>query len=175
MSGGEATRARTVALALGSNLGSREEFLAEARQRLEARVAPLEAVSRIYETEPVGPPGQGRYLNQVVLLRTAAHPEALLETILEIEVELGRTRSVRWGPRTIDIDILLCGGEIWETGRVTVPHPEMPARAFVLVPLAELLPGWRDPRTGTTVTGMLALCDSAGVRLWEPGAARRTG
>jgi 2-amino-4-hydroxy-6-hydroxymethyldihydropteridine diphosphokinase len=164
---------RAVALALGSNLGSREEFLAQARNRLEARLGPLTGVSRVYETEPVGPPGQGRYLNQVVLLRSSAHPDALIETIRAIEAELGRTRGVPWGPRTIDVDLLLCNGEIWETELATVPHPGLPGRAFVLAPLAELLPGWRHPRTGATVTEMLAGCDTTGVGCWD--GARATG
>jgi len=166
---------RTVALALGSNLGSREEFLAQARNRLEARLGPLTGVSRIYETEPVGPPGQGRYLNQVVLLRTGAHPDALVATVQGIEAELGRTREVRWGPRTIDIDLLLCDGEVWETELATVPHPGLPERAFVLVPLAELLPAWRHPRTGVTVTEMLAACDATGVGRWPGGPAAGPG
>jgi 2-amino-4-hydroxy-6-hydroxymethyldihydropteridine diphosphokinase len=153
---------RVVALALGSNLGCREEFLAEARKRLEARFGPMAAVSRVYETDPVGPPGQGRYLNQVVLVRSGMHPEALLEAIAQIETELGRTRETRWGPRTIDIDILLCDGETWETERVTVPHPELAVRAFVLAPLAELLPEWCHPRSGASVAEMLARCDLGG-------------
>jgi 2-amino-4-hydroxy-6-hydroxymethyldihydropteridine diphosphokinase len=160
---------RTVALALGSNLGSREEFLAQARDRLEGRLGWMTGQSRIYETDPVGPPGQGRYLNQVVLIRSGAHPDALMETIREIEVELGRAREVRWGPRTIDVDVLLCDGELWETDRATVPHPELPVRAFVLAPLAELLPEWRHPRSGASVAEMLAQCDSTGVGLWKPG------
>jgi 2-amino-4-hydroxy-6-hydroxymethyldihydropteridine diphosphokinase len=173
MNGQHPGATRTVALALGSNLGSREEFLAQARNRLEARLGPFTSVSRIYETEPVGPPGQGRYLNQVVLLRSGAHPDALIETVQGIEAELGRTRDVPWGPRTIDVDLLLCDGEIWETGLATVPHPGLPGRAFVLAPLAELLPGWVHPRTGATVTEMLAACDATGVRGWD--GARATG
>ena len=157
---------RTVALALGSNLGSREEFLAQARTRLEARLGPFTGVSRVYETEPVGPPGQGRYLNQVILLRSGAHPDALIETARGIEAELGRTRDVPWGPRTIDVDLLLCDGETWETPVATVPHPGLPGRAFVLAPLAELLPEWVHPRTGATVSEMLAACDVTGVRRW---------
>lgn len=167
--------ARTVALALGSNLGSREEFLAQARQRLEVRLGPLTGISRVYETEPVGPPGQDRYLNQVVLLRTDIHPDALVMTAQGIETELGRTREVPWGPRTIDIDLLLCDGEVWETGLVTVPHPGLSDRAFVLAPLAELLPGWRHPRTGATVNAMLAACDATGVRCWSGGSVAGLG
>jgi len=157
---------RQVALALGSNLFLREEFLAQARKWLEAKLGPLDAVSGIYETDPVGPPGQGRYLNQVVVLHSRQHPEAMLEVIRGIETELGRTREVRWGPRTIDIDILLCGDEVWSTPRLTVPHPELPARAFVLVPLAELLPEWRHPGSGASVAEMLAACGREGVRRW---------
>jgi 2-amino-4-hydroxy-6-hydroxymethyldihydropteridine diphosphokinase len=181
MSGHLPGATRTVALALGSNLWSREEFLAQARKRLEARLGPLTGVSRIYETEPVGPPGQGRYLNQVVLLRSGAHPDALIETLLAIEVELGRTRRERWGPRTIDVDLLLCDGEVWETDSATVPHPGLPERAFVLAPLADLLPGWRHPRIGATVSDMLAACDATGVRCWngtratEPAAGPGAG
>jgi 2-amino-4-hydroxy-6-hydroxymethyldihydropteridine diphosphokinase len=173
-SGPEFAAIRTVALALGSNLGTREEVLAQTRKRLEGRLGPMIGLSQIYETDPVGPPGQGRYLNQVVLIRSGAHPDALIETIHEIEVELGRAREVRWGPRTIDVDILLCNGEVWDTDRAAVPHPELPVRAFVLAPLAELLPEWRHPRSGASVVEMLAQCDSTGVRRWKPGNATGT-
>jgi 2-amino-4-hydroxy-6-hydroxymethyldihydropteridine diphosphokinase len=74
---------------------------------------------------------------------------------------------MRWGPRTIDIDLLLCDGEIWATERARVPHPELAGRPFVLVPLAELMPGWRDPRSGANVAEMLARCGRAGVRHWD--------
>ncbi|MBD3235566.1 MAG: 2-amino-4-hydroxy-6-hydroxymethyldihydropteridine diphosphokinase [Candidatus Eisenbacteria bacterium] len=159
---------RPVAIALGSNLGDRAALLGAARERIAADIAPLEGVSRIYETDPVGPP-QPCYLNQVVLLRSAASPEAILATLLGIEHALGRVRTApaRHGPRRIDCDLLLCGETERRASRLTLPHPRMSQRAFVLVPLVELLPDWRHPREGWTVRERLACVGRAGVRPWR--------
>ncbi len=166
---GEGGDDRWVAIALGSNLGSRELSLARAREAIAARLGPLARISRIYETDPVGPPDQPRYLNQVVLLRSARAPEELLGTLLEIESELGRTRGRRWGPRTIDIDLLLCGTVTHSSAQVTVPHPRMHMRAFVLAPLAELLPEWRHPLHGASVVELLAACGRDGIKPYAGG------
>lgn len=162
--------AQTIAIALGSNLGDRSRQLARARERLAERIGPLQRISQTYETEPVGPAGQPRYLNQVVSLESASDAEDLLAILLDIERELGRKSRERWGPREIDLDLLLCGQEIRTTHRLELPHPRLHERAFVLVPLSEVLPDWRHPRLGLTVTEMLARVDRRGVTRWKGDA-----
>ena len=135
-------------VALGSNLGDRSGHLAHALSALaELPSTTLVASSAVRETDPVGPPGQGPYLNAVAELRTALAPRALLAALLAIELARGRDRSreVRFGPRTLDLD-LLCwgtavpGGDRLDAPGLTVPHPRMHERSFVLEPLAELAP-----------------------------------
>jgi 2-amino-4-hydroxy-6-hydroxymethyldihydropteridine diphosphokinase len=128
-----------VALALGSNLGDRVANLQGALDALIVSdiLSEVEA-SSIYETEPVGGPDQGRYLNAVLKGFTQLLPEALLAAIHNIEDELGRVRSVRWGPRTVDIDILAYGQEVWDTEELVIPHPRAHERAFVLLPWSEI-------------------------------------
>lgn len=121
-------------------------------------------VSGLYETEPVGPPGQADYLNQVVVIETEQSPEALLEMALEIEDELGRERRERWGPRTIDLDLLLYGDLALSGCALTLPHPRLHERSFVLVPLAEVMPDWVHPRLGTSVRALRDAIGDAGVR-----------
>jgi 2-amino-4-hydroxy-6-hydroxymethyldihydropteridine diphosphokinase len=167
---------RRVALALGSNLGAREAHLDAARRAIAAGLGEPVAVSRIYETEPVGPAGQGRYLNQVVVLESDAGAEVIVERLLGIERALGRVRAQRWGPRTIDIDLLLCGEETHTGALASVPHPRLAGRAFVLAPLAEVMPDWRHPGSGVSVREMLAACDARGVEVWSgAGRAGRDG
>jgi len=124
-------------LALGSNLGDRRAHLRLAMSRLPDVVA----VSGLYETDPVGgPPGQGAYLNCVVELRTTRTPRELLAVAQAAEAAAQRTRDERWGPRTLDVDVLLVGDEIVDEPDLIVPHPRMWERGFVLVPLADLAP-----------------------------------
>ena len=129
-------------VALGSNLGDREENLTAARAALAGGVLAQSAASSIYETAPWGPVPQGRYLNQVVRGTTALPPRALLLRLLTIERALGRDResSPRYGPRTIDLDILLYDELEWAEPDLKIPHPRLLERAFVLVPLAEIAP-----------------------------------
>ncbi|MBP7669351.1 MAG: 2-amino-4-hydroxy-6-hydroxymethyldihydropteridine diphosphokinase [Candidatus Eisenbacteria bacterium] len=160
---------RWVALALGSNQGDREALLARAREAVAALYGPLERVSNIYETEPVGPPGQGPYLNQVVLLSAQARAEEMIASLQAIEAKLGRKRAAgeeRWGPRPIDIDILLEEGTVRRTPDLVLPHPRLHERAFVLAPLAEVLPEWRHPLLGKTVLELLAATGRQGTALW---------
>ena len=128
---------RRAFVALGSNLGDRSALL---RGGL-AQLPDVVAVSPIYETAPVGgPAGQGPYLTLVAELRTAATPRELLGVAQRAEVAAGRTRKERWGPRTLDVDILLVGDLVVEEPDLQVPHPRMWERGFVLVPLADLAP-----------------------------------
>lgn len=131
---------RDVFVALGANLGDRSATLAAAREALAALAGVrLVAASRDFETDPIGgPAGQPPYLNAVVELACELTPEALLEELRRIEAAHGRVRTVANGPRTLDLDLLLFGPRIIQTPELTVPHPRMWGREFVLVPLREV-------------------------------------
>ena len=135
------TEARAAYLSLGANLGNREKTLREAVRRLAAAdgVKAL-AVSSLYETVPWGKTDQPSFLNIAVSLQTTLLPEELLALAQDVETELGRVRHERWGPRTIDVDILHVDGVERNTPTLTLPHPYITERAFVLSPLAELAP-----------------------------------
>ncbi|MDQ1256306.1 MAG: 2-amino-4-hydroxy-6-hydroxymethyldihydropteridine diphosphokinase [Candidatus Hydrogenedentes bacterium] len=152
-----------VHLSLGSNMGDRLVYLRAALAALagldRTRVG---AYSRVYETEPVGEVQQPRFLNMAVEIETALEPLELLDCIQGIETELGRMRELPWGPRTIDIDIVLWGAERIASDRLTVPHKEFRKRAFVLEPLAEIAPEAVDPETGMTVEELAAQDDLLG-------------
>jgi 2-amino-4-hydroxy-6-hydroxymethyldihydropteridine diphosphokinase len=146
-------------VALGSNLGDRWANLATGV----AQLPDVVALSRVYETDPVGgPPGQARYLNMVVELRTSAPPLELLAAAQRAETVAGRARTVRWGPRTLDVDILLIDDLVIDVPGFQVPHPRMWERGFVLMPLADLAPeivGGRlddEMMAGVAVAGTLA-------------------
>jgi len=135
---------KMVYLSLGSNLGDRSGNLQGALARLEA-LGKVVAVSSFYETEPVDLAAQPWFLNCAVKLDTEKMPKQLLGNILELEQEMGRRRNLQKGPRTIDIDILLFGTSIVETLGLTIPHPALHQRRFVLEPLAEIAPEVRHP------------------------------
>lgn len=140
-----------VALGLGSNLGDRLENLRRAVGAL-SEAGRLEGVSSVYETPPAGYADQPDFLNMVVLLRTSHAPRRLLEFLEGVEAEAGRKRSFRNAPRTLDIDIILYGREVVRQTGLTVPHPRWKERSFVVVPLREVAPEWRDPESGRTVS-----------------------
>jgi 2-amino-4-hydroxy-6-hydroxymethyldihydropteridine diphosphokinase len=124
-------------LGLGSNLGDRLSYLLRAVDALRRRGIRVMRSSRVYETEPVGPP-QPDYLNAVIEADTDLPAHALLDACLDVEAELGRERTERWGPRVIDVDVLTFGAEVIDEPGLHVPHPRMHERAFVLIPLLEL-------------------------------------
>jgi len=136
-----AKEAVTCYLGLGSNIGDRRANLTEAVQRL-AQIPALEIVrtSSIYETAPVGPQDQPDFLNQVAQAEVSCSGRRLLELVQRIEQDMGRVHTRRWGERIIDIDILLYGDEMVDKPDLQIPHPQMLARQFVLVPLAEIAP-----------------------------------
>jgi len=153
-----------VFVALGSNLGDREEHLRRAmRQLAESEGIHPVALSPIYETEPVGPP-QGRYLNAVAELRTRLAARLLLERMQAIELAAGRQRAERNGPRSLDLDLLLYADRRIDEPGLTVPHPRLHERAFVLVPLRDLAPDVVHPQLGLTVAALAERVGTAGVR-----------
>jgi len=143
-------------LGLGSNLGNRLAFLQRAVAMLDDAAGVLvTGVSRVYETDPVGGTEQPRFLNAVVRVETSLTPRGLLDLATEIERDGSRVRAERWGPRTLDLDILLFGSREVEEPDLVIPHPRMADRAFVLIPLLDLAPGGALP-DGRPLAGLLA-------------------
>jgi len=161
----------TAYIGLGSNLGDRAgNLLMGIRGMLEAGLA-VSRLSQIYETEPMETFPQPTFLNMVAELRADAlpPPEELMERLLRVEESLGRTRGLARGPRSIDLDLLLYGNETRDTQLLTLPHPRLHLRRFVLVPLTELAPQLVHPRLNKTITQLLeALEDDSDVKPWRP-------
>jgi len=127
-------------LGLGSNLGNRRKNIKKALDHLaKTRGIKIEKTSRIYETKAIGGPLQGKFLNAAIKIKTSLTPHLLLKTVKNIEKDLGRRRTVRWGPREIDLDILLYGNKIIKRKNLIIPHPRMFSREFVLRPLREII------------------------------------
>lgn len=155
-------------ISIGTNMGDREEFLNRAVESLSATdgIVSVER-SSIYETAPVGVTDQADFLNIVVRIGTELTPFELLAECQRIESELGRVRTIRWGPRTADLDILLYNDDCIDSETLTIPHPRMRDRAFVLIPLTELAPECIDPVTGGRLCEEQVMQDG-GVELWKP-------
>lgn len=153
------------AIGLGSNLGDRARHIADAVGSL-AETGSLVRVSSLYETAPVGGPEQGPYLNAVVVIETELPVRDLLARCLEIEREHGRERRERWGPRTLDLDVLLYGQQLVTGPDLTVPHPRMTERRFVLEPLLEAWPDAALP-DGTPLSGFIGGVTDQKVRKLE--------
>jgi 2-amino-4-hydroxy-6-hydroxymethyldihydropteridine diphosphokinase len=155
---------KRVYLGLGSNIGDREGWLRKALAELEAPNLLLQRVSSVYETEPIGLPGQAWFLNMAAEFQTDLFPKQLLHRVQKIELELGRKRSIRNGPRTIDIDVLLYGDAVIHAEELEIPHPGFRRRRFVLEPLVELNAALRDPVSGQTVSRLLKQVQGQTVR-----------
>ena len=159
----------TAYVAFGSNLGDRLATLVTARRLLtdDPRIS-LIASSPLYETEPVGgPPGQPPFLNAVIELKTCLPARTLLQRCHQVEAALGRERLEAWGPRTIDLDLLFCGKEVCSGPTLTLPHPRLHLRPFVLVPLSDLARDLVHPVLGLSVGQLLAALDISGVRRYQ--------
>jgi 2-amino-4-hydroxy-6-hydroxymethyldihydropteridine diphosphokinase len=160
-------------IGLGSNLGDRESSIRQALDQL-ARTPETTVVraSSLYDTEPMGVADQPNFLNAVAQLETQLSPRQLLWNLMLIERRLGRVRTQRWGPRTIDLDLLLFGDEVLEEEGLQVPHPEMTRRSFVLVPLVEIEPLLAHPVNGESMLSLLQQLGARplvkhGSRLWN--------
>lgn len=150
-------------LGFGSNVGNRASLIRRAIEMIEQEPeVRVRAVSDLFETRPVGGPQQRNYLNAVIEIETTLAPGALLDRLQEVEALLGRRRLVRWGPRTVDIDILLFGERVIETARLVIPHPRIGERGFVLEPLSELAGDVVHPTTGQSISEMYHEAREAG-------------
>lgn len=158
-------------IGLGANLGDAEATLQSAVAAL--RTLPrcrLAGLSSLYRSAPIGPAGQGDYLNAVAALETSLPPHELLAALQAVENDHGRVREVRWGPRTLDLDLLLYGADRIATAALRVPHPELAHRNFVVVPLLELAPGAALP-DGGRLDALAVAGDPSGLSLLHPGPA----
>lgn len=163
----------TAYIGLGANLGDRAATLREAARRL-GELGAISAVSSLYETEPVGFREQPPFLNAVIALETTLSPIEVFHALIAIEHDLGRVRTFRNAPRTLDLDVLLMGDMVLDMPELTLPHPRLHERAFVLAPLAEIAPDVRHPVFGVAAADLLmALPDPSGIEVWAaPGWER---
>jgi 2-amino-4-hydroxy-6-hydroxymethyldihydropteridine diphosphokinase len=145
-------------LLIGGNMGDRKAMLATAQQEIGNACGEILQQSEVYETAAWGKTDQDAFLNQVLLVATPMDAETLLATVLDIELKMGRKREMKYGPRLMDIDILLFNNEVIDLPGLQVPHPHMQARRFVLEPLSALVPNLLHPVLGKTISQMLDQC-----------------
>jgi len=149
-------------LSLGGNLGNTREIFEGAYPLIEKKIGKISVYSSIYQTQAWGPIPQADFLNQVLLVNTSLKAESCLAEILEIEREFGRERKERWGPRTLDLDILYYGDKVIAESDLSIPHPRIAERKFILTPLAEIAPTFTDPASRKTIVTLLADCSDKG-------------
>lgn len=143
---------------LGSNRGRRKDFLSKAKKQIALHCGSIVKESSVYQTAAWGNTKQQDFLNQIIIIKTNQLPDELMKNLLHIEKELGRTRTIKFGPRTIDLDILFCDDLIYHSKTVTLPHPAIQDRRFVLVPLVELSPRKIHPVYQKTAAQLLKQC-----------------
>jgi len=148
----------SIFILLGSNLGDRQANLNHARQEISRHIGRIITTSSLYKTAAWGNTNQPDFYNQVIEMSSTLTPEKLLDGILEIEKSLGRKREAKWGPRVIDIDILLWGALLVKSSHLTIPHPEIPNRRFTLLPLNEIAPEFLHPGEKKTIRELLEVC-----------------
>jgi 2-amino-4-hydroxy-6-hydroxymethyldihydropteridine diphosphokinase len=153
----------TVYLSLGSNLGNRSANLKEAISSLAPQME-VKKKSSVYETPPWGYTEQEKFLNQVLMAKTYLDPEPLLKHLKRLEVALGRKASFRYGPRLIDIDIIFYDELILETPSLTIPHPQLPERGFVLLPMMDIAPDLVHPVNKKSIREMMAQCNAGEIK-----------
>lgn len=158
----------TVYIALGSNLDNREENLQSAIKLMPPDIQPL-VCSPVYQTEPWGFVHQPAFLNQVIKVKTELEPEDLLQYLKLIEKEVGRKKTFRYGPRKIDLDILFYNDMVYDSPSLTIPHPRIAERGFVLVPLSDIAPDYIHPILSVSVKEMLTDLDDKGIEWFSPG------
>ena len=148
----------TAYLLLGSNQGNREQYMLNAKAQLEKNGCYMTAISSLYQTAAWGMENQPDFLNQVIAVKTKLEPEELLQLILHIEKLYGRERAIKWGPRTLDIDILFFGASIIQLPQLTIPHLGIAERRFTLLPLCEIAPAFIHPVLHKTMQQLLDEC-----------------
>lgn len=146
-------------LLIGGNMGNRLQYLQTAKTAIEKSCGPVSQSSFIYQTAAWGKENQQSFLNQALEVHTLFSANELLDSVLSIEEEMGRIREIKYGPRIIDIDILLFDDEVIDTSRLSIPHPELANRRFALQPLADIAGLKKHPISGKTITLMLAECN----------------
>ena len=148
-------------LSLGGNLGNTREIFEGTYPLIEKKIGKISVYSSVYQTEAWGPIPQEDFLNQVLLVNTTLSAQACLTEMLAIEKEFGRERKERWGPRTLDLDILYYSDITIAEEDLTVPHPRIAERKFILTPLAEIAPSFTDPTSRKTMTALLNECEDS--------------
>jgi len=148
-----------VVLSLGGNVGQVLDTFARSKEMLVNTIGPIIQSSRLYFTEPWGEPDQPHFFNQVILIETGLSPLQVLQVCQQIETDFDRKRSVRWGPRTLDIDILFYDHLVLETEELIIPHPRIHERNFILVPLMEIIPDWVHPVYDLSIEELYVQCE----------------
>jgi len=160
---------RRLFLGLGSNIGDRRDILVRTRHALEQELGPVLAASKIYETAAWGKIDQSDFLNQVIILGCKMTQYQVLRAILRTEAKLGRVRQDKWGARSIDVDLLFYGELVYESSDLTIPHPFISQRRFILAPLAEIAPDFIHPTLNISMRSLLQKCeDQSAIKVFEP-------
>lgn len=147
-----------VYISLGGNMGNTQEIFQKALKEIEEKLGHIVQKSSLYRTAPWGNTQQSDFLNQVILLETEYSPEKLLDNLLTIELLFGRERNIHWGPRTLDLDILFYGELILNKANLTIPHPRITERRFILAPLQQIAAEWLHPLEQKTIQTLLNEC-----------------